>query len=336
MGDNKNELLERLKSSCVIRGDARTIYPKGSVSVPKTSPEDWLLDFRRAFLDSRTANLAAREFWDAYAAKLPFQIAVVEMATVPLVGSLLAEGLSRGFEAKAVVIRKSRKNDGLANVLEGEADPALPTVVVDDIVNSGRSLVKAALTAKNEGLRVVECFCYCNFENPDFAKIVADSPFDGLPVRSVFTLQDFGLARKSEKPSVRSFVASSEIVYGTPEPHLGLVVPKSSPLLDGDALYVAGESGEIVKISLGSKTVEWRYSMEKTSHGKNVLSNVADAGDEICFGAYDGAAHFVNKTTGKKRLAVSLAEWIGGTPEIDLPGNRAFVGLEHGGTAAGS
>ncbi|MFB0964285.1 MAG: hypothetical protein QMC36_01035 [Patescibacteria group bacterium] len=46
--------------------------------------------------------------------------------------------------------------------------------------------------------------------------------------------------------------------------------------------------------------------------------------------------HFVNKTTGKKRLAASLAEWIGGTPEIDLPGNRAFVGLEHGGTAAGS
>lgn len=51
--------------------------------------------------------------------------------------------------------------------------------------------------------------------------------------------------------------------------------------------------------------------METTPHGKNVLSNVADCGDEICFGAYDGAVHFVNKTTGQKRLAVSLAEWIG-------------------------
>lgn len=213
MGDNHSELLERLKASCVIRGNVRTIYPKGSGAVPKTASDDWLLDFRRAFLDARTAQLAAREFWDAYASRFPFQIAVVEMATVPLVGSLLAEGLARGFEAKAVVIRKSRKKDGLANIMEGEADRALPTVVVDDIVNSGRSLVKAALTAKNEGLRMTECFCYCHFENPDFAKAVAGSPFDGLPVRSAFTLKDFGLVRKSEKPSVRSFFASSEILF---------------------------------------------------------------------------------------------------------------------------
>lgn len=212
MSDNKTELLERLKASVVVRGDVRTIYPKDSGAAPKTSKDDWLLDFRRAFLDASTANLAAREFWDAYGPKFPFQIAVVEMATVPLVGSLLAEGLARGFEAKAVVIRKSRKKDGLANIIEGEANPAIPTVVVDDIVNSGRSLIKAALTAKNEGLRVTECFCYCNFENPDFAKSVADSPFDGLPVRSVFTLRDFGLARKTEKPSAKSFFASSEIV----------------------------------------------------------------------------------------------------------------------------
>lgn len=106
--------------------------------------------------------------------------------------------------------------------------------------------------------------------------------------------------------------------------------------MSGGALYAAGESGEVVKIDLSSKSAIWKYSMETTPYGKNVLSNVADCGGEICFGAYDGAVHFVNKTTGKKRLAVSLAEWIGGTPETDLPNGRIFVGLEHGGSSRGS
>lgn len=119
-------------------------------------------------------------------------------------------------------------------------------------------------------------------------------------------------------------------------PHFGLVVPKSSPLIRDGKLYVAGESGCVVKIDLATKRVDWKYSMEKTRYGKNVLSNVADCGSDICFGAYDGAVHFVDKTTGKKRLAASVAEWVGGTPEVDLGGGRAFVGLEHGGSASGS
>lgn len=95
IGNEKKALLSALGKTCVVRGDVKTIYPKGGQAAPKVSPDDWLLDFRRAFLDAETAKLAAEAFWNAYEPKFPFQIAVVEMATVPLVGSLLAEGLSR-------------------------------------------------------------------------------------------------------------------------------------------------------------------------------------------------------------------------------------------------
>lgn len=320
-----------LLETCVVRGDERTIFPKASNKAPKCRSEDWLLDFRRAFLSAKIARMVAVEFWNAYESRFPFQMAVVEMGTVPLVGSLLAEGLSRGKDANALVIRKSRKKDGLCNIVEGVAN-GLPTVLVDDIVNSGESLVKALLIARNEGIAVAECFCLCHFLNPDFAERLGHSPFAGMPVRSVFTLEDFGLERGAEKPGVPTFYAESEPLAELGEPHLGLVVPKSSPLVSDGALYASGESGKLVKIDLATKEILWEYRMEKTPHGKNVLSSVVDCGDDVCFGAYDGAVHFVNKETGRKRMAVSLAEWIGSTPEPDLENGRIFVGLEHAGS----
>lgn len=133
-------------------------------------------------------------------------------------------------------------------------------------------------------MRVVEFFCFCHFENPDFAKKFSDSPFEGIPLRSVFTLSDFGLERKSgSETEIPGFSATMELAYGDATPHFGLVVPKSSPLISEKSLYVAGESGRVSRIDLGTKLPVWSYSMEVTRYGKNVLSNVADCGNEICF-----------------------------------------------------
>lgn len=157
-------------------------------------------------------------------------------------------------------------------------------MIVDDIVNSGGSLLKAALTAKNEGLRVTEFFCVCHFENPEAAKKFSGSPFEGVPVRSVFTLSDFGLKRNSARTGgTTSYSAQEELLYGDPVPHFGLVVPKSSPLVADGFLYVAGESGELSKIDPETKLTVWKYSMEKTRFGKNVFSNVADFDEDVCF-----------------------------------------------------
>lgn len=78
-------MLAELKRLCTVRGDVSTIYQKGRSDVPKTTHDDWLIDLRRAFLRWKTASAIAEEFWDAYEGRWPFQIAVVEMATVPLV-----------------------------------------------------------------------------------------------------------------------------------------------------------------------------------------------------------------------------------------------------------
>lgn len=134
--ERRARLLSAAKAVSLVRGNETAIYPKGRTEIPKTSGSDWLLDFRKAFLDAEIARDVSREFWDAYASRWPFQIAVVEMASVPLVGFLLSEGLDRGYRTNAVILRKSRKKDGLCNIVEGVADAELPTVVVDDVVNS--------------------------------------------------------------------------------------------------------------------------------------------------------------------------------------------------------
>ena len=91
------------------------------------------------------------------------------------------------------------------------------------------------------------------------------------------------MERFRPKPGSGTYAAEARLLADLGEPHLGLVVPKSSLLLSDGCLYAAGESGKLVKIDPSDGSVLWEYRMRKTDKGKNVLSGVEDCGTEVCF-----------------------------------------------------
>ncbi|MFZ3232134.1 MAG: hypothetical protein WA194_01095, partial [Patescibacteria group bacterium] len=74
------------------------------------------------------------------------------------------------------MVRKSRKKDGMANVIEGVPKPGVPTILIDDLANSGDSLFKALEILAEAGIRVVGVFCMAQFANPDFLRNYSARP----------------------------------------------------------------------------------------------------------------------------------------------------------------
>ena len=79
------------------------------------------------------------------------QIAGYGYGSFLLMGALLrsASGLTAGM------IRESRKQYGFRNRVEGALTNDVPTVIVDDIVSSGRSALRAAADLRVEGFKPV-------------------------------------------------------------------------------------------------------------------------------------------------------------------------------------
>jgi orotate phosphoribosyltransferase len=54
------------------------------------------------------------------------------------------------------VIRKERKEHGLKKLIEGDVEKGAKVVIVDDVITTGGSTIKAIDAARNEGLEIVK------------------------------------------------------------------------------------------------------------------------------------------------------------------------------------
>ncbi len=56
----------------------------------------------------------------------------------------------------AFSIRKTRKDHGIIRWIEGDVEPGMPVVIIDDVATTGGSTIKAIQRAQAEGLKVVK------------------------------------------------------------------------------------------------------------------------------------------------------------------------------------
>jgi hypothetical protein len=73
------ELVSLVSEKSVIKGNREVFYDKSDSTTPRRKESDWILDFRRTFLDSRGISLLSEIFWDIYGDVPKFQIATVEL-----------------------------------------------------------------------------------------------------------------------------------------------------------------------------------------------------------------------------------------------------------------
>ena len=109
----------------------------------------------RNFIKVELSRLIMENFGDAEV------VAGVATGAIPQ-GALVADTLSLPF----VYVRSSPKDHGLENLIEGNIKPGQKVVIVEDLVSTGRSSLKAAQALRDAGAEVVGMVAMFTYEFP--------------------------------------------------------------------------------------------------------------------------------------------------------------------------
>jgi orotate phosphoribosyltransferase len=88
---------------------------------------------------------------------------------------------------RTFVVRKQVKDHGLGKLIEGAYKPGDRALIVDDVLTSGGSLLKAVATARGAGLTVTHALVIVDRNEQDGRKKVEQ---EGLTLLSLLTIDD--------------------------------------------------------------------------------------------------------------------------------------------------
>lgn len=306
------------------RANGATIVAKNDES---GQTDEWMFDFRAVMLNPEWINMYAEIFWDRYAAKYPFQVGGMETGGIPLVTAIVMKGIERGTPVSGFYIRKSRKRDGLMKIVEGTLTDD-PIILVDDLVNSGQTLLKEVVTLRDAGKSVRDVFVVVSFRDTEAFGALTEHT---VSIQSLFLPEDFNLSRprtNTQAPAHDSFTEVWRYTSRTPS-HF-LVVAKSSPALDDVRIYMGFDDGVFRAFDKNTGALAWECKIGGHPRGKGILSSPALVNGHVYFGAYDGTVYALDAATGKKVWQYDDADWVGSSPCIDTKSRRLYIGLEFG------
>jgi len=131
------------------------------ITDPRGHAIGWLLDTRAPMLEGpvfrAVGNVIAGRLRDRGIA----QVAGYGFGAFPIVTSVLSS--ISGTDFNGGFIREARKKHGRKRLIEGPLSKDLPVVLVDDILNSGRSAVTALTLMRDAGYNVVGALTLFHF-----------------------------------------------------------------------------------------------------------------------------------------------------------------------------
>jgi outer membrane protein assembly factor BamB/orotate phosphoribosyltransferase len=314
------ELHRLIREKCIVRS------PPGKLFSPKGKRIGWLLDVRMALLDPEALTPLAALFWDEMAAHLPFQLVCTEVAGIPLMSALQSFGCLLGHRVNGVIVRKERKTYGRQRHMEGELDET-PTVFVDDVLNSGTSLNRAATTLGTQGRSIDHIFTVVSFGQKE---TIGKWRQAGARLHAIFSKEDFGLEPSVRESKVYPEFFDLEWRFQPEGASLFDVVPKSSPVVDEERVYFGTDAGVFYALRQADGSVAWKYRIHTPRNRKGIWSSPTLMGERVVFGGYDGCVHALDRATGAVAWRFDQADWVGSSPCFAPDLNLLYVGLEHG------
>lgn len=146
-----NEIRERLK--LILK--SKSILT-GSFKLASGKESSYYIDARLTTLDPEGANLIARMFLDRLA-RYDGLTAVggPSSGADPMVGALVYGSYGLGRPLRGFIVRKKEKEHGTASLIEGGIGEGDEAAVVEDVITTGGSALRAVDLAEAAGARVV-------------------------------------------------------------------------------------------------------------------------------------------------------------------------------------
>lgn len=164
---------------------------RGEFTLASGKKASYYLDCRKITLHPQGANLVASGMLAAIQSggELPAAVGGMAIGADPITASIVTVAGQRGLPLKGFMVRKEPKGHGTGKQVEGPVEPGQEVVIVEDVITSGGSAIKAVEAAEAFGLKVREVIGIIDRLAGGEAAFAAK----GLKLTTLTTIRDFGI-----------------------------------------------------------------------------------------------------------------------------------------------
>jgi orotate phosphoribosyltransferase len=180
-------------------------FKLGDFTLSSGKRSDYYIDCRTTTLHPEGAHLITRLLMPILAQWKIEQVGGLTLGADPIVAgiSLASSGMARDpvheYDCPVItgfIVRKESKGHGRGRLIEGCFEPGRRTAIMEDVITTGESALKAVAAAREAGAVVVVVMAVVDREEGGREAIAAQ----GLPVVSLFTASELKAAAGKIKP----------------------------------------------------------------------------------------------------------------------------------------
>lgn len=165
-------------------------FERKKVTLASGRESDFFIDCKQSILTAEGHALVGDLMFEALAALPPCEaVAGVELGGCPLASAVSLTSFVRGRPLPALYVRKEAKDHGSKRLVEGDRAlvPGMPVVILEDVITTGGSTLKAVAKLKLAGAEVVGVVALVD-RLEGGAEAIREA---GLPVVAICTRRDF-------------------------------------------------------------------------------------------------------------------------------------------------
>lgn len=182
MSYDRNALLDLIRTEALRRGEFTLASGKKA---------SYYLDCRNVTLHPQGANLVAAGMLDVMQSigALPDAVGGMAIGADPITASIITLAGQQNLPLKGFMVRKEAKGHGTGKQVEGPVTPGQSVVIVEDVITSGGSALKAVDAAIEFGLKVERVVAIIDRLAGGEEAFKAK----GLELVTLTTIRDFGI-----------------------------------------------------------------------------------------------------------------------------------------------
>ena len=162
----------------------------GDFTLASGKKATYYLDGKQVTLDAECARLIAEGILDLLAEDMPEAVGGMSIGADPITAAVVTMSALRGTPLRGFMVRKKPKGHGTNRFIEGPVEPGQRAVIVEDVVTTGGSSLKAIERVEEFGMQVAGVIAIV--DRLEGGREAFQSR--GYRLRALLTIRDFGIA----------------------------------------------------------------------------------------------------------------------------------------------
>lgn len=159
---------------------------KGDFTLASGAKSTYYINGKQCSLDARGSYLIARIMLAMIADDIPNAVGGLSLGADPIVGSMLALAGMEDLALKGFMVRKEQKDHGTKSLVEGPVSEGDRVVIVEDVITTGGSSMKAIRAVEEMGCTVSKVIVVVDRQQGARENLAKE----GYHLESIFTVDE--------------------------------------------------------------------------------------------------------------------------------------------------